>query len=88
MSLRKKLYTDTKQCKANEDLLFYKEGITILVAYEFNVFNLGEEDIEIQFNDEGEILVLEPQEGFSTSQQINHARVLTEGAIVKYTYWM
>lgn len=84
----KKLCTNIKECGMNEELIIYPPGVDILVAYEFNVYNLSEVDIQIQLNNEGDILTLEPDEGFSTGQPITHAVVLTAGAIVKYSYWL
>ena len=84
----RKLRTGVKECSLNEDLIVYPNGVTILVACEFNVYNLSEVSIRIQLNEEGDILELEPEEGFSTAQPVTHARILTAGAIVKYSYWL
>ena len=68
-------------------MIEYPEGVTIQLAYEFNVFNLGEENVEIQFNNEGDNLILEPGEGFEVSLPVEHAVVKTAGANLKYSYW-
>lgn len=84
----KRLKSREKTCALNEDLIEYPEGTTIQLAYEFNVFNLSDVNIEIQFNNEGDNLVLEPGEGFEIkSFPIEHAVIKTNGATVKYSYW-
>ena len=84
----KRLKSKEKTCELNEDLIEYPEGITIQLAYEFNVFNLSDVNIEIQFNNEGDNLVLEPGEGFEIiGFPIEHAVIKTNGATVKYSYW-
>ena len=83
----KKLISKEKTCVLNEDLIEYPEGVTIQLAYEFNVFNLGEENVEIQFNNEGDNLILEPGEGFEVSLPVEHAVVKTSNANLKYSYW-
>ena len=84
----KRLKSREKTCALNEDLIEYPEGTTIQLAYEFNVFNLSDSNIEIQFNNQGDNLVLEPREGFDvTGFPIEHAVIKTNGATVKYSYW-
>lgn len=69
------------------DMIEYPEGTDIQLAYEFNVYNLGEENVEIQFNEEGDFLTLEPNEGFEVSLPITHAVVKSTNARLKYSYW-
>ncbi len=69
------------------DMIEYPEGVDIQLAYEFNVYNLGEENVEIQFNEEGDFLTLEPGEGFEVSLPITHAVVKTADSKLKYSYW-
>ena len=83
----KRLKSKEKTCALNEDLIEYPEGVTIQLAYEFNVFNLGQENVEIQFNHEGDNLILEPGEGFEVSLPVEHAVVKTANANLKYSYW-
>ena len=83
----KKLISKKKTCVLNEDLIEYPEGTTIQLAYEFNVFNLSDSNIEIQFNNQGDNLVLEPGEGFEVSLPVEHAVVKTSNANLKYSYW-
>ena len=75
-------------CNKEHDLIEYPEGIDIQLAYEFNVFNLSDINIEIQFNGGGDNLILEPGEGFETNMPIAHAIIKTDGATVKYSYWL
>lgn len=82
-----KLYTAVKECKMDEDIIYYPKGYTVVIAKEFNVYNVGDEIIYIQINDSTDLLELEPGEGFSTEVGINHAVIKTDGAKVKYTYW-
>ena len=85
---RKRLRSQVGIFDAEYDMIEYPEGVTIQLAYEFNVFNLGEENVEIQFNNEGDNLVLEPGEGFEIiGFPIEHAVIKTNGATVKYSYW-
>lgn len=70
------------------DMIEYIEEGVIQLAYEFNVYNLGDKDVEIQFNGIGDILILEPGEGFEINTfPIEHAVVKTNGANLKYVYW-
>lgn len=84
---RKRLRSQVGIFDAEYDMIEYSEGVTIQLAYEFNVFNLGEENVEIQFNNEGDNLILEPGEGFEVSLPVEHAVVKTDGANLKYSYW-
>lgn len=86
--MKRRLVSKITECKANQDLIVYPEGVTIMIGYEFNIYNVGDKDVEIKFEEDGDILVLEPNEGFDTQFPIEHAIVLTEGAVVKYTYWV
>ena len=69
------------------DMIEYTEGTDIQLAYEFNVYNLGEENVEIQFNKEGDFITLEPGEGFEVFLPITHAVVKSTNAKLKYSYW-
>ena len=69
------------------DMIEYPEGTDIQLAYEFNVYNLGEENVEIQFNKEGDFITLEPGEGFEVFLPITHAVVKSTSARLKYSYW-
>ncbi len=82
-----KLHTAVKECKMNEDIIYYPKGHTVVIAKEFNVYNVGDEIIYIQINDSTDLLELEPGEGFDTAVGITHAVIKTDGAKVKYTYW-
>ena len=84
---RKRLRSQVGIFDAEYDMIEYSEGVTIQLAYEFNVFNLGEENVEIQFNNEGDNLILEPGEGFEVSLPVEHAVVKTPNANLKYSYW-
>ena len=84
---RKRLRSQVGIFDAEYDMIEQPEGVTIQLAYEFNVFNLGEENVEIQFNNEGDNLILEPGEGFEVSLPVEHAVVKTAGANLKYSYW-
>ena len=84
---RKRLRSQVGIFDAEYDMIEYSEGVTIQLAYEFNVFNLGEENVEIQFNNEGDNLILEPGEGFEVSLAVEHAVVKTSNANLKYSYW-
>ena len=84
---RKRLRSQVGISDAEYDMIEYPEGVTIQLAYEFNVFNLGEENVEIQFNNEGDNLILEPGEGFEVSLPVEHAVVKTANANLKYSYW-
>ena len=83
----KRLRSKVGTFNVDYDMIEYPEGVTIQLAYEFNVFNLGEENVEIQFNKEGDYLVLEPGEGFETMLPIEHAIVKTPNSNLKYSYW-
>lgn len=69
------------------DMIESPEGTDIQLAYEFNVYNLGEENVEIQFNKEGDFITLEPGEGFEVFLPITHAVVKTANSRLKYSYW-
>lgn len=84
----RKIKTGVKTFSANEDIIEYKGRVTVVVAKEFNVYNLGDYDIEIQFNGCEDLVLLEPGEGFSTNMEVRHAIVMTEGAVIKYSYWV
>ena len=84
---RKRLRSQVGIFDAEYDMIEYPKGVTIQLAYEFNVFNLGEENVEIQFNNEGDNLILEPGEGFEVSLPVEHAVVKTANANLKYSYW-
>ena len=84
---RKRLRSQAGILDAEYDMIEYPEGVTIQLAYECNVFNLGEENVEIQFNNEGDNLILEPGEGFEVSLPVEHAVVKPAGANLKYSYW-
>ena len=84
---RKRLRSQVGIFDVEYDMIEYPEGVTIQLAYEFNVFNLGEENVEIQFNNEGDNLILEPGEGSEVSLPVEHAVVKTANANLKYSYW-
>lgn len=83
----KKLRSKVGTFDSGYDMIEYPEGVTVMVAYEFNVYNLGDINVEMQFNEIGDVLVLEPGEGFETNMPIAHAIIKTDGATVKYSYW-
>ena len=84
---RKRLRSQVGIFDAEYDMIEYTEEGVIQLAYEFNVYNLGDKDVEIQFNNEGDNLILEPGEGFEVSLPVEHAVVKTAGANLKYSYW-
>lgn len=83
-----RLICEKKECLVNEDIIKYEGKETIVLAKEFSIYNLGESDVKIEFIGKNNgVLILEPGEGFDTKNDIRHAVVRTEGAIVKYSYW-
>lgn len=85
-----RLKSKTIKCNDGHDLIEYKEGINLVLAKEFNVFNLSDKDVSIEFNDEDDVdyLILEPGEGFDTCIPISHAVIRTDDSTVKYSYWI
>lgn len=84
--MKKKLKTNVGVFEEGQDLIDYM-GLTVMIGHEFCVYNLGESDIQLQLNEEGDLLTLEPQEGFHTNFPVAHAIVKTGGAYLKYSYW-
>ena len=82
-----KVVTGTKTFAKDQDIIDYGTR-TVVVAYEFSIYNMGDEIAYIQFNGCEDLVELEPGEGFNTNMQVRHAIVKTDGAIIKYSYWL
>lgn len=82
------LKSKTITSMGNRELIEYEEGETIVVAYEFNIFNIDDSmTLVVKFNGNGDELELEPGEGFETNMPITSVVTLTDGVKVKYSYW-
>lgn len=84
----KTLKSKTITSMGNKELIEYEEGETVVVAYEFNIFNVDDTTtLRVRFNGNGDVLELEPGEGFETDMPITSVVTLTDGVKVKYSYW-
>ena len=81
---RPKIFSKKIDATTNQEIIV-KENYGELILTDFEIWNLGESDIEIKINNSDENILLESMEGFSMGNDETFSCIIVTGGTIKFS---
>lgn len=79
-----RVFSKRLEATTNQEVIV-KENYGKLILIDFEIWNLGDSDIEIKINNSDDNILLEPMEGFSMGKDEVVSCIIVTGGTVKFS---